>query len=171
MKRKLLARTLMAAFVALPMVAMAEEPDCFPMCAAPATVEIAVDMKVDARLDTVNVVSTHDAAGNDAALASCNAGLMKKAEDLNNKIKPIREIIGYVRSPQGLAIKLVNDHIVKIPAWVGYAMDPIGSIKRRAIDEVKTQIKVAMDDGKGCTADPANEITYPAIDIYAGHSV
>jgi hypothetical protein len=33
---------------------------------------------------------------------------------------------------------------VKIPAWVGYAMDPVGSLKNRAMDEVRTRAKSAI---------------------------
>ncbi len=164
MKRNLSVRTLMATFVALPLIAMADEPDCFPMCAESAKVEIAIDTKVDAKLDTIDIMSPRESSAD-----PCEAGFMKQADDLNNRTKPLREIIGYVRSPQGLAVKLVNDHIVKIPAWMGYAMDPIGSIKHRALDEVKTQVKDAMSDSKAC-AQPADPIPYPSIDIYVGHS-
>lgn len=167
MKRKLLIRTLIAALFALPIAVMADEPDCFPMCAEPAKAEIMVDTK----LDIINIVAPRETAAGDVASTSCDSGLIKRAEDLNAKVKPIRELVGYVRSPQGLAIKLVNDHIVKIPAWVGYAMDPIGSIKHRAIDEVRTQVKDAMVDGKDCAMAPAETPIYPAMNIYVGHSI
>jgi hypothetical protein len=170
MKRKLLVRTLMVTLIALPLATKAEEPDCFPTCAQLATAGNRAETAVDVTLDTVKIVATQEYAPGETPSVSCDFGFMKTAEDLNDKIRPIREIVGYVRSPQGLAIKLVNDHIVKIPAWVGYAMDPIGSIKHRAIDEVRTQLKSAMDDGKGCSS-TADGPQYPAIDIYAGHSV
>ncbi len=86
---------------------------------------------------------------------ACNSQsneLLKQAEQLNDRVKPIKEIVGYVRSPQGLAIKLVNDHVVKIPAWVGYAMDPVGSLKNRAMDELRTHAKAAI----GLNSAPAN---------------
>ncbi len=167
MKRKLLVRTLIAAMFTLPAAAMAVEPDCFPMCAEPAKMEITVENQLDA----ITIVWPRDIAAGDAVSTSCESGLVKQAEYLNAKIKPIRELVGYVRSPQGLAIKLVNDHIVKIPAWVGYAMDPIGSIKHRALDEVKTQVKDAMADGKDCALAPADTTVYPAVNIYLGHSI
>jgi hypothetical protein len=52
-------------------------------------------------------------------------------------VKPIKEIVGYVQSPQSLAMKLINDYVVKIPAWIGYIMDPVGSLKSRAMGEVR----------------------------------
>ena len=88
--------------------------------------------------------------------------LVAQAESLNDQIKPIKELIGYVRSPQGLAIKLVNDHVVKIPAWIGYAMDPVGSLKNKAMDEVKTRAKSAISwDRKASTGCSASVITEP----------
>jgi hypothetical protein len=83
---------------------------------------------------------------------------MKAADDLNDKVKPVRDIIGYVRSPQGLAIKLVNDHIVKIPAWIGYAIDPLGSIRRQAMSEVRSRVRDAMSDENACAIAPADDL-------------
>ena len=42
------------------------------------------------------------------------------------QIEPDKDLVGYVRSPKGLAVKLVNDHLFKIPGWVGFALDPVG---------------------------------------------
>ena len=113
-----------------------EGGDCFPDCpAAAATVQ-----------DTVN---------------ACELSLVRQADELNDRIKPIRDMVGYVRSPQGLAIKLVNDHIVSIPGWVGYAIDPVGSLKRRAMEEVRDRARSAIGISKehGCHA---ADITSPA---------
>ena len=111
----------------------ANDDACFPMCqgAVPGAGAAAVPAT------EVEPPKT-DACGTESP------SLIKQAEQLNDRVKPIKEIIGYVRSPQGLAIKLVNDHIVKIPAWVGYAMDPVGSLKNRAMDEVRTRAKAAI---------------------------
>ena len=122
-----------------------EGGDCFPDCpAAAATVQ-----------DNVN---------------ACELSLVRQADELNDRIKPIRDMVGYVRSPQGLAIKLVNDHVVSIPGWVGYAIDPVGSLKRRAMEEVRDRARSAIGISKehGCRAadiaspdaglDPSDEI-------------
>ena len=95
--------------------AESEGGDCFPLCPQAVT-------NADAAEPVINV---------------CEFAMVRQADALNDQIKPIKEIVGYVRSPQGLAIKLVNDHVVKIPKWVGYAVDPVGSIKQRAMREVK----------------------------------
>jgi hypothetical protein len=79
-----------------------------------------------------------------SAARLCDEGVLEKIEQMNDRVKPIKEIVGYIRSPQGLAVKLVNDHIVKIPAWVGYALDPVGSLKNKAVGEVRNQVKTLV---------------------------
>lgn len=96
--------------------------DCFPLCeSATATSCVAVSGAPSAASVTI-----------------------EKIENVNNKLKPIKEIAGYIASPQSLAIKLVNDHVVKIPAWVGYAIDPVGAVKNKAIGEVRERAKTAL---------------------------
>lgn len=94
--------------------------------------------------------------------APCTDALSRsvaKVESVNQQLKPVKEIVGYVRSPQGLAIKLVNDHVVRIPAWVGYALDPVGSLKHRAIDEARDRARDALKrnlpSGESACAAPA----------------
>lgn len=156
MKCKLLISTLTVTLLGLPLTAMSSESDCFPLCAKPANVESPLEpvaeTTVDVKLDAVYIVAHRDVAIGMRTATACNSGFIKSAEALSDKVKPIREIVGYVRSPQGLVIKLVNDHIVKIPVWAGYAMDPIGSIKRKAFNEVKTRAKDAITDGNTCMA-------------------
>lgn len=162
MKRKL--TTLLIAVLYLPLTAMANDIDCFPLCAEPLKDETKIELIVDTKIEAAIVVAPREAAAITPKL--CESGLVKQVEELNDKIKPIKEIIGYVRSPQGLAIKLVNDHIVKIPPWVGYAMDPIGSVKRRVIDEVRTRAKQALFPATACVAEPAanSATTVDAVD-------
>ncbi|MBL8518544.1 MAG: hypothetical protein JNM76_16395 [Betaproteobacteria bacterium] len=117
--------------------ASAADLECFPLCSdhAPAA-------------ETQAVVDSSEPCGN---------SLVDKAESLNNKLKPVKEITGYIRSPQGLAMKLVNDHVVKIPAWVGYAVDPVGSLKNRAMGEVRTRVKEQLLPSRSCPAQAQEE--------------
>ena len=171
MKRKLLIGSFIVVAFGLPQTAAAADWDCFPLCAEPAKTEARVQATTaDATLEPVTVVATREAAINADASTSCGNNFMQQAEDLNNKVKPIKEIIGYVRSPQGLAIKLVNDHIVKIPAWIGYAMDPLGSLKRKAFDEVRTRAKEAMtndNNGNACGVAPEADFFNTVSDLDA----
>lgn len=117
----------------------AEASDCFPLCEQTALQSAAASKEAP-------------------RLIQCDNQLVRQAESINVRIKPIKEIAGYVRSPQGLAIKLVNDHVFKIPAWVGYAADPVGSLKNRAVGEVKSQLRETVMPAAAC-ADPRNEET------------
>lgn len=121
----------------------ANDSACFPMCQS-STPAIEAEAEVEVKAPKAD------------ACNSQSSSLIKQAEQLNDRVKPIKEIVGYVRSPQGLAIKLVNDHVVKIPAWVGYAMDPVGSLKNRAMDEVRTHAKAVIGLNRAptsCTAE------------------
>lgn len=131
----------------------ANDSACFPMCQSSAP---AIEAEVEVKAPKADACNSQSSA------------LIKQAEQLNDRVKPIKEIIGYVRSPQGLAIKLVNDHVVKIPAWVGYAMDPVGSLKNRAMDEVRTRAKtmVGLDRATtGCAPEAAAPIDAALIPI------
>ncbi len=168
MKRKLLIGSFVVVAFGLPLTASAADWDCFPLCAEPAKTEAHVQAATaDATLEPVTVVATREGAINTDAPTSCGNGFMQQAEDLNNKVKPIKEIVGYIRSPQGLAIKLVNDHIVKIPAWIGYAMDPLGSLKRKAFDEVRTRAKEALKAGSACGLVPETDFFNTVSDLEA----
>ena len=171
MKSKLLMSGLVVAVIGFPLTAMASDQDCFPICAEPAKAQIKSLPPAEITTDTITVAAPRET--DDTRLPTrCNNSFMKKADELEARSKSLREIVGHIRSPQGLAIKLVNDHVVKLPAWVGYAMDPVGSIKHRVIDQVKTRAKDAMRNGESCpiTPAPAPETVYPEIDIYGGVS-
>lgn len=169
MKSKLLVGTLMVLGVGLSLNAKASEIDCFPMCVEAAKAEAKVESAADVKLDTIDVVAMREAGADARHATTCDSSLVQKAEELNDKVRPIREIVGYVRSPQGLVIKLVNDYVVTIPVWVGYAMDPLGSIKRKAFDEARTLAKDAMADGNVCAT--ANESFDTTDALNAKHSI
>ena len=157
MKRKLFVATLIVATLGLPLTATASEWDCFPMCAEPAKADLKAATPAEPTIDPALAAAHRDVALDTSVSTACNTGLIQSAENLNAQVKPIREIVGYVRSPQGLAIKLVNDYVVKIPAWIGYALDPLGSLKHAAIDKVRTHAKDAMANSLDCDADMSNE--------------
>lgn len=144
MKSRSRVGSLMVFGLAMALNANASEMDCFPMCP---------EHKVE-----VSAAVPIEGGPGEMTGKSCDDGLVKQVEALNDKVKPIREIVGYVRSPQGLAIKLVNDYIVSIPAWIGFAMDPVGSLKHMAIDEVRTRAKAAIVSSSGSACENATVI-------------
>ena len=155
MKRKLSVGTLLVTLAGASLTVVASDWDCFPLCAEPKVAAVA-----EARVESLSTAAPGESTGATDVAApstSCDSAFMKAADDLNDKVKPVRDIIGYVRSPQGLAIKLVNDHIVRIPAWIGYALDPLGSIKRQAMGEMRSRIRDAMSDENACAIAPADD--------------
>jgi hypothetical protein len=130
--------------------AHAESTDCFPLCATQNVEDAAPAEPANTQL---NEEQRTAACRNPLGGLSDNA-LVHKAESLNARVKPVKEIVGYIRSPQGLAVKLVNDHIVRIPAWVGYAADPVGSLKSRAMSEAKSRARALVSPDAGCKAEP-----------------
>ncbi|MFM9970309.1 MAG: hypothetical protein ACKVQK_18110 [Burkholderiales bacterium] len=145
MNRQIEATALLIALFAATTAVHAKQSDgnpevCFPLCEAEMP-EASNDLTQDA----------DKAASEPTAMASksCDgsAGLVQNLEKLNAQIKPAKDLVGYVRSPQGLAVKLVNDHLFKIPGWVGFALDPVGTIKRNAIDEIRGRAKELLKGG------------------------
>lgn len=159
MKHGYLLGTLMFAICGTSLAATASETDCFPLCA---------EQKVEAEviLEPGTISAARETASEGKVQLGCESAFMTAADELTEKTRPLREIVGYVRSPQGLAIKLVNDHVVKVPAWIGYAIDPLGSIKRQAMGEVRTRARNAMRDDNACVVAPLEE----AFDSAGGNS-
>jgi hypothetical protein len=172
MKRSLLVGLFVATLFGLPSTAMASAVDCFPLCTETVTKSIPFDATpAQVTLDPV-YISAHRSVGVDAYPAtSCDSSLTKTVDNLNTTTKPIREIVGYIRSPQGLAIKLVNDYVIKIPAWLGYAMDPLGSLKRKAIDEARTRAKESLAEGDACALEFAESPFDSAEVVDEKHSI
>lgn len=154
MKRHFYSIALFAALAAATNCAQAKRDDgnpeaCFPACEPDAPIK------------------SNDAGGDDASVPvpgaiapaskTCEGGtrVVQHVEKLNAQIEPDKDLVGYVRSPQGLAVKLVNDHLFKIPGWVGFALDPVGTLKQKAIDEARSRAKdLLKSDDEACKARP-----------------
>jgi hypothetical protein len=143
--RRVTAITFVAAGL-LSTAASANDFDCFPLCdTAKVAALTPVTPEAPKASETPEApIKTTCAAKSDAP--SSTQAAIDKIENVNNQLKPIKEIAGYIQSPQSLAVKLVNDHIVKIPAWVGYAIDPVGAIKNKAMGEVRDRAKTALKE-------------------------
>jgi hypothetical protein len=133
-----------AASLAAAASAHADAYDCFPACPEPVK---ATERKCD---DPSSASESIKASARETVAA---------VESVNAQLKPVKDIVGYVRSPQGLVVKLVNDHVVKIPAWVGYAIDPVGSLKNRALSEVRDTVKASIKESIADTGSCKVEVT------------
>jgi hypothetical protein len=88
----------------------------------------------------------------------CEIGAVRDAARINDQLKPVKEIYDIAVNPTGFAVKMVDEHVVHIPKWVGYAMDPKGAAKSYVINYVRTQAKKQVGLQDECRAAP------PAID-------
>jgi hypothetical protein len=139
--RRVTAITFVAAGL-LSTAASANDFDCFPLCD---TAKVATTPVTPQTPEIPETPAKPTCTAKSDAPSSAQTAV-EKIENVNNQLKPIKEIAGYIQSPQGLAVKLVNDHIVKIPAWVGYAIDPVGAIKNKAMGEVRDRAKTALKE-------------------------
>jgi hypothetical protein len=101
MNSKFLIGTLFIVAAGMPFVAGAAENDCADC--APVPIETAIDPLANEPSQSIEAITVVAAP---VKACGTGAGLVKSAEDLNDKVKPLRDVVGYVRSPQGLAIKL-----------------------------------------------------------------
>ena len=99
----------------------------------------------------------------DAALAAaesvnlCEHKAVREVAKLERDLRPVKEIAGYVTNPTGFALKMVNDHVVHIPKWVGIAMDPRGYVRGKAIEYVRNEAKKAVGVDNDCQAEIESE--------------
>ena len=89
----------------------------------------------------------------------CEHQAVREVARIEKELRPAKEIAAYVTNPTGFALKMVNDHVVHIPKWVGIAMDPRGYARAKVIDYVRKEAKKAVGVEGGCAAEIAAEET------------
>ena len=97
-------------------LARADAYDCFPLCAPP----------VEEAPPVANL---------------CEVGAVREVAHINDRLKPVKELYGIAVNPTGFAVKMVDQHVVHIPKWVGYAMDPKGAARSMVLDRVRDAAK------------------------------
>jgi hypothetical protein len=99
------------------------------------------------------------------AIDLCAHEAVRDVARLESDLKPVKEIYGIVTNPTGFALKQVNDHVMHIPKWVGYAMDPQGAVRAKVIDMARSELKRQVGLRDGCAAalhgDSAVEVPDP----------
>jgi hypothetical protein len=89
-----------------------------------------------------------------------NLCLYKAVRDVarvDRDLKPIKEIYGAVTNPTGFAIKLVDQHVIHIPAWVNYAINPRGAITHKLLDMARQEARKQVGLGDKCAAELKGE--------------
>ena len=113
--------------------AHAQETDCFPTCAQTPTDE--------------------PDAGSTAGL--CRHRAVREALRVERDLAPVKKVVNAVTNPTGFVLEQVSEHVVHIPAWVGYAMDPRGALRSAVMKRVREEARKAVGVEKGCVAEEA----------------
>lgn len=113
--------------------ALAEPLDCFPMCPPPA--------------ESVPA----------PALNVCAHAAAREVARVDRELAPVKRIYRIATDPTGFALEQVSEHIVRIPPWVGIALDPRGYVRGKVIERVRLEAKKAIGAGKDCADEIAAE--------------
>lgn len=107
----------------------------------------------------------------------CQYGAVREAERINEKVKPAREIYDIAVNPTGFAVKMVDQHVVHIPKWVGIAMDPRGAARGYVIERVRDAAKKQVGLAHDCKTPASGDETVPPVgaqsiaDFFASRSL
>ena len=123
-----------AVLAALSSPVFAHYEDCFPQCARP---------------DPVTPPQSGEGL--------CRYGAVRDVARIEHDLKPVKRIVAIITNPTGFAIQQVNDHAVHIPPWVGYAMNPRGAIRAKAMDLARDQAKKAVGLENNCVVPATGE--------------
>lgn len=85
----------------------------------------------------------------------CEHKAVREVARIDRDLKPVKQLYDIATNPTGFAIKQVTEHGVHIPPWVGYAMDPKGALRAKAIEVVRTEMKKRVGLQDGCAAELA----------------
>jgi len=102
---------------AAPVYAESDQYDCFPLCKDPLA---------EAAPPKLNL---------------CEHRAVRDVARVDRQLKPVKDLVGIATNPTGFALKMVDQHVVHIPPWVGFAMDPKGTIKAKVIERVRDEMK------------------------------
>ena len=119
--------------LAFSQAALAEPLDCFPMCPPPAEAVPA---------PAVNV---------------CEHAAVREAARIDRELAPAKRIYRIATDPTGFALEQVSEHVVRIPPWVGIALDPRRYVRGKVIERVRLEAKKAIGAGKDCAEEIAAE--------------
>ncbi len=100
--------------------------DCFPMCPEPALAEPGKSPD------------------------PCAHAIVRDVARADRELAPIKKVLGAVTNPVGFALEQVDHHVVHIPPWVGYAVNPRGAIRTLVMDRVRREAKKAVGLENGC---------------------
>jgi hypothetical protein len=86
----------------------------------------------------------------------CSYGAVREVAKVDRELKPVKEVVGIVTNPEGFVLHEVDQYVVHIPPWVGYALNPKGAIRAKLVDMARTEMKKSVGLGNECANAPAD---------------
>jgi len=80
----------------------------------------------------------------------CEHRAVRDIARIDRDLAPVKQVFEIATNPTGFALKMVDAHIVHIPAWVGFAMDPKGYVRNKVIGRIREEAKAAVGLKKDC---------------------
>jgi hypothetical protein len=112
--------------------ARADAYDCFPLCP-----EAAQETPVQATLNL------------------CDHAAVREVAKLDRDLAPAKRLYSIATNPTGFALEQVSEHVVHIPVWVGYVINPQGAIRAKVMDTVREQVKKQVGLQASCATEIA----------------
>ena len=84
----------------------------------------------------------------------CEHKAVQEVARIERDLRPVKELYDIATNPTGFAIKVVSREVgVKIPRWVGFAMDPQGAVRTMVMKEVLKELKRIVGLQDDCAAE------------------
>lgn len=104
------------ALIAAASPAWADAYDCFP-CAQPAA---------QAAESKVNL---------------CDQALVREVAKVDARLAPAKKVYGIVTNPTGFVLEQVSEHVVPLPKWLPYAIDPKGAVTAAVMKKARKEAR------------------------------
>jgi hypothetical protein len=114
--------------------ARADAYDCFPLCP-----------------ETAQEAPVH------APLNLCDHAAVREVAKIDRDLAPAKRLYSIATNPTGFALEQVSEHVVHIPVWVGYVVNPQGAIRAKVMDTVREQVKKQVGLQESCATEIAEE--------------
>jgi hypothetical protein len=138
-----------------------------PLLAATALATAAASAHADA-YDCFPTCAQETAAAQEAAaLRLCENALVREAVRVDVETRPLREVIGIVTNPTGFVLKQVNDHVVHIPKWVGFVIDPKAALRSEVMKRVRAEARKAAGIEHDCRVPAEDAGPDEAVEAYS----
>ena len=111
-----------------------------------------------ARADAYDCFPTCAAAEPSESLDLCEHALVRQAVRIDVETRPIREVVGIATNPTGFVLKQVDQHVVHIPKWVGFAIDPKGALRAEVLKRARHAARKAAGIDNDCREPDASGI-------------